>query len=304
MLPQPFRLAYRLPLVLFFLAIIFPCQLVSHVLRLPTRRYLPIILYRLVMRTADIRVRIHGPVPARGSLIISNHVSWLDIVLIGSVMPVNFVAKADIAQWPLFGVLAKVARTIFIERERRSDAMKQRNAMQQRLAEGERVVLFPEGSTSDGTIVQPFKSALLSAAETKIRGKSVKVQPMTLAFSELSGVPMGRRMRVEFAWIGHLNLVPHMLQVLCGDPLTVDLVFYPPTDLESAGGRKNLAAQAHRLVQDGLAAFTVGHSTGAFDWQNDKPRSAPAGPSGGQTITAPLNRQPQKHKEKKAEPTA
>lgn len=273
MLPPFFRLFYRLPLVLLSLGLIFPLQLISHLLRLPTRRYLPIVLYRIVMRIADIKVRRHGPLPERGTLIISNHVSWLDIVLIGSLMPVNFVAKADIAQWPLFGVLAKVARTIFIERERRSEAMKQRNAMQQRLSQGERVVLFPEGSTSDGTIVLPFKSALLSAAETKIRGKNVKVQPMTLAFSELSGIPMGRRMRVEYAWIGHLNLVPHMLQVLCGDPLTVDLIFYPPMDLETAGGRKNLAIQAHRQVQDGLAAFTVGHSTGAFDWKNDAPLS-------------------------------
>ena len=238
MLPPSLRLVIRLPLVLLCLAVIFPLQSASHLLRLPTRRYLPIVLYRFRVRIAGIKVRTHGPLPERGTLVISNHVSWLDIVLIGSVMPVTFVAKADIAQWPLFGVLAKVARTIFIERERRSDAMKQRNAMQRRLAEGERVVLFPEGSTSDGTIVQPFKSALLSAAETKIRGKAVRVQPMTLAFSEVSGIAMGRRMRVEYAWIGHLNLVPHMLKVLCGDPLTVDLIFYPSTDLETAGGRK------------------------------------------------------------------
>ncbi|MGC6475949.1 MAG: lysophospholipid acyltransferase family protein [Parvibaculales bacterium] len=269
MLPPSLRLLIRLPIILIFLVLLVPPQVISHIFRLPTRRYIPVLTYRLALKIASIKVRTHGPRPKRGTLILSNHVSWLDILLIGSVMPVNFVAKADIAHWPLFGMLAKIGRTIFIEREKRSDAMNQRNALQKRLSEGERVVLFPEGSTSDGTIVLPFKSALISAAETKIKGQTVSVQPMTIVFSELCGLPMGRRMRVEYAWIGHLNLVPHMLKVLCGDPMTVDLIFFPETNIDAEGGRKALAGRARRQVQDGLAAYTVGHSTG--DYQMHKP---------------------------------
>lgn len=264
MLPPFAKLSYRLPLVLLIAVTLIPPLIISYIFRLPYRRVGAFYIFKIFLWVAAIKIRVHGPLPERGTLILSNHVSWLDIPLIGSILPVEFVAKSDVAKWPIFGYLASVTQTIFIEREKRSETMKQKNVIQQRLTEGARVVLFPEGSTSNGTIVLPFKSALLASAETPEDGVPIKIQPMTLVFSELCGIPMGRRMRVEYAWIGHSNLIPHMLKVLGGEPITVDIIFYPPTNLENEGGRKCLAISAHRQVQDGLAAFTVGHDTQFF----------------------------------------
>ncbi len=294
MISPSLRLIWRLPLVLAFFSLVVPLQMISHFLNLPTRHVFPIAFYRFFMRVADIHLHLHGPIPQKGTLILSNHASWLDIVLIGSVVPVHFVAKADVAHWPLLGMLAKIARTIFIERARRSDTLNQRNAMQKRLADGDRVVLFPEGSTSDGTIVQPFKSALLSAAESKVKGKAVKVQAMTVVFSKLCDIPMGRRMRVEYAWIGHLNLISHMLKILCGDKLGVDIVFYAQTNLDAEGGRKELAIKAHRQVQDGLAAFATRHNTASFNWEKTTQKTTQMN----HNLDMPSHRQEHKNAEK------
>ncbi len=258
MFPPIIKLCVRLPILIIFVVVCLPVQIILHMTGWRIKSILPVLTFRLVLFLASIKRRVHGPKPERGTLILSNHVSWLDIVLIGATVPVNFVSKDDIARWPLFGLLARVAGTIFISRKKVGETMKQKNAMQKKLAAGERVVLFAEGSTGNGTIVLPFKSSLLAAAETPEDKKPIKIQPMTLVFSKLRGLPMSRRMRIEYAWVGHLSLVPHMLKVLAGPPIRVDLIFHPPTDLASHKGRKELAKAAHAQVQSGLAAFTVG----------------------------------------------
>lgn len=256
------KLLFRVPVILFLWMPLLLLQALSYSLRIPTRGIFLVYLSRISLWVAAIKVRVHGPRPERGTLLLSNHVSWLDTLLIGSVVPVSFVAKADVRHWPLLGIMSQIAGTIFINRDKRSETIKQKNAIQQRLAEGGRVVLFPEGSTGhNGTIVLPFKSALLASAATTEGEAPVKIQPMTLVFSELCGIPMGLRMRIEYAWVGRLNLMSRMLKVLFSDTITVDIIFYQPTDLQTMGGRKNLAKAAHRQVQDGLARFAVSHYT-------------------------------------------
>jgi len=258
MLPDIISIAIRLILIVAIIVIISSIQFLIIVLRLPGSDILPLIFHKIILKILGVRVRVSGPLPEPGTLIVSNHVSWLDICTIGSVLPINFVAKADISGWPIFGFLAKLQKTLFIKRDRRSDTANQRNAMQDRLLDGSRLVLFPEGTTGDGTIVLPFKSSLFAAAEVPENDKPIPIQPLSLAFAELSGIPMSRRIRIKYAWIGDVSLLSTMFHVLGSYPITINLTFHAPTNLVEAGGRKKLAVSAHRQVQNGVANTTVG----------------------------------------------
>ena len=258
MLPDIIRIALRLILVVVLLFIMTPFQIFVICLRLPGSDKLPLLFHKAILKIIGVRVRVSGPLPAPGTLIVSNHVSWLDICIIGSVLPVNFVAKADISGWPILGFLAKLQKTLFIKRDRRSDTANQRNAMQERLLEGGRLLLFPEGTTGDGTIVFPFKSSLFAAAEVPENDNLIPIQPLSLAFAELSGIPMSRRIRIKYAWIGDIGLLSNMLYILRSYSFTINLIFHEPTNLVEAGGRKKLAVSAHRQVQNGVANTTVG----------------------------------------------
>ena len=258
MLPDIIRIAIRLILVVAIIVIFSPIQFLIIILRIPGSDILPLIFHKVVLKILGVRVRVSGPLPAPGTLIVSNHVSWLDICTIGSVLPINFVAKADISGWPIFGFLAKLQKTLFIKRDRRSDTANQRNAMQDRLLDGSRLVLFPEGTTGDGTIVFPFKSSLFAAAEVQENDRPIPIQPLSLAFAELSGIPMSRRIRIKYAWIGDVGLLSNMFYVLGSYSFTINLIFHAPTNLVEAGGRKKLAVSAHRQVQNGVANTTVG----------------------------------------------
>ena len=133
---------------------------------------------------------------ASPALILSNHVSWLDICVITALAPVVFVAKSEVARWPVFGWLAKLQRTIFIDREARQQTGAATREIAGRLLGGDAVVLFAEGTSSDGTRVLPFRSALVGAVHHAL-GKlhpshQITVQPMSLAYVGFGGVPIGR----------------------------------------------------------------------------------------------------------------
>jgi 1-acyl-sn-glycerol-3-phosphate acyltransferase len=118
---------------------------------------------RFACRILGIRVTARGSMPLSG-LLVCNHLSYLDIVVLSSVQPCTFVAKRDVAAWPLFGWLARAAGTIFVDRERKLSSLKVVGLVRDAIASGSVVVLFPEGTSSDGTTVLPFKSALLESA--------------------------------------------------------------------------------------------------------------------------------------------
>lgn len=118
---------------------------------------------RFACRVLGIRIKTYGSMPSSG-LLVSNHLSYLDIVVLSSIRPCVFVAKRDVASWPLFGWLAHAAGTIFVDRERRFSSPKVVNGIRDAIAGGSVVVLFPEGTSSDGSTVLPFKSALLESA--------------------------------------------------------------------------------------------------------------------------------------------
>ncbi len=128
---------------------------------------IPPLFHRFLCRVLGVRVRVHGAPPPKGAsaLIAANHVSWLDIPVVTSQGHASFVAKSEIAGWPGVGILARLQRTIFIDRSRRTHTGEVAGAMGERIGRGERIVLFPEGTTGDGTRVLPFRSSLFGAVK-------------------------------------------------------------------------------------------------------------------------------------------
>ena len=233
-----------------------PFQWLGVTLKLPYRRSFPHRYHRFIARLFGIHIKVLGPKPGDGVLLLANHTGWLDIVIFSAVAPVSFVAKSEVGSWPFFGTLARLQRTVFVERSRRSQTARAKNSIAARLAEGDTLVLFPEGTSSDGNRVLPFKSALLSAAEAIPSGR-VTVQPVSTAYTGSHGMPMGREGRPFYAWYGDMELVPHLWEVLKTGPLDVVVQFHPPLRLDGMD-RKELAKLAESQVRAGQARALAG----------------------------------------------
>lgn len=204
-------------------------------------------------------VERHGEMTAHpSSLFVVNHCSYLDITLLGATIPGSFVAKAEVAGWPLFGWLAKLQRTVFVERERRTSAAAQRDEVGRRLEAGDSLILFPEGTSSDGNRILPFKSALFSVAERRIDGRPLTVQPVTIAYVRLDGMPIGHALRPLFAWYGDMDMASHMWRAAGLGDCTVSIEFHPPVTIEAFGSRKALAEHCRRVVADGMTRAIAG----------------------------------------------
>lgn len=212
-------------------------------------RRFPMHYHRLVCRLLGIGLEVKGTPPEEGPLlIVSNHVSWIDIMVLSAVAPLSFVAKREVARWPFFGTLARLQRTVFVDRDRRHATGNSRNEMKERLLAGDILVLFPEGTSSDGRRVLPFKSSFFGAADTE----GVLVQPVSLAYRGHRNLPMNRRRMPAYAWYGDMDLAPHLMEALSSGPIEVTIVCHPPLSLSGEMNRKALARHAEAEVRRGL----------------------------------------------------
>ena len=213
-------------------------------------RAFPMYYHRVVCRILGIRVEVRGHPPEKGPLLIAaNHVSWLDIMVLSAVAPLSFVAKKEVASWPFFGSLARLQRTVFVDRDRRHATGNSRDEMRERLKAGDMLVLFPEGTSTDGRRILPFKSSFFGAVEIE----GVLVQPVTLAYAGHRNMPMSRRLLPCYAWYGDMDLAPHLLGALASGPIEVTVVCHPPLSLSGELNRKALARHAEEQVRRGLS---------------------------------------------------
>jgi 1-acyl-sn-glycerol-3-phosphate acyltransferase len=223
---------------------------------------LPGMWHRLVCKTVDLRINVYGrPVDDRPLLITPNHTSWLDITVIGTLLPVSFIAKSEVASWPLFGTLARLQRTIFVDRTRRTDTAKVAAQIAGRLADGDAIVLFAEGTSGDGNYILPFRSALIGSAREAIDGGAkgrVWVQPMSVSYTRLQGIPMGRQFRSLAAWYGDMDLLPHLRAILREGIIDVDVIWGAPIAFDPKSDRKIVAAAAEKAVRAMSAAARRG----------------------------------------------
>lgn len=221
-------------------------------------RVIPVLFHRIALWALDVRVtQIGHPPKATPTLVLSNHVSWLDIVVLGSLRPLSFVAKHEIAGWPLFGTLARLQRSIFIERERKAATSEVNATIARRLARGELVVIFAEGTTGDGGRLLPFKAPLVGAAKLALADHSldeIALQPLALVYTRRHGLPMTRRERPEVAWYGDMDLLPHLAAFLRGGPVDVEIRWGSPIPFDAHSDRKRAAARAEAEVRLALHA--------------------------------------------------
>jgi 1-acyl-sn-glycerol-3-phosphate acyltransferase len=243
--------------------LLIPVQMATVALNLRVAEQIPRFFHRNVLRLLGIRVRRRGRMSRhRPTLFVANHSSYLDISVLGSLIPGSFVAKSEIADWPFFGLLAKLQRTVFVDRQRRTTA-EQRNQLGDRIALGHNLILFPEGTSSDGNRILPFRSALLGAAEPP-RGMpaeatpTLEVQPVSVSYTRLDGCPLGYHLRSLVAWYGDMELAPHLFSLAGLGRIEVVVEFHPPTTLAAVGDRKALTEYCYRHVADGHSAAIGG----------------------------------------------
>ncbi len=248
----------RLALYLAWTVSLMPVQGAGLILGCRWTQRLPTFYHRWCCRILGFRVRALGaPTAERPALFAANHVSYTDITILGSLIPGSFIAKAEVAGWPFFGWLAKLQRTVFVDRRARS-TVSQRDAMSERLAAGDALILFPEGTSSDGSHVLPFKSALFSAAAQSREVGPIAVQPVSVAYTRLDGIPIGRLYRPFFAWYGAVELAPHLWSMVGLGTVEIVVQFHPPTYLADCGSRKALAQYCHARIAGGVAAALCG----------------------------------------------
>jgi 1-acyl-sn-glycerol-3-phosphate acyltransferase len=214
---------------------------------------IPLFYHRWCMAILGMQVARHGvQSSARPTLYVINHCSYLDIAVLGSLIGGSFIAKAEVAGWPLFGWLAKLQRTVFVDRQRRAGTAGQRDEIAGRLEKGDSLILFPEGTSSDGNRVLPFKTALFSVAERRVGGQPVTVQPVTIAYVRLDGIPLGHGLRPFYAWYGDMDLGRHLWKAAGLGDCTVSVEFHPAVTIDDFGSRKALAAHCRKAIVGGM----------------------------------------------------
>ena len=235
-------------------------QWVLDKLNLPGWGFISSNYYRLLCKLMRIRIRVTGaPVRDRAVLFVSNHVSWSDILVIGSLAPVAFVAKSEVRSWPLVGITAKIQRTVFVDRKRRHQTGDAIAEIAKRLEGGTSTVLFAEGTSSDGNRVLPFRSALVGAIRDACRRSGdnrIVIQPMAICYTGVQGLPMGRQHMPLVAWYGDLDFMPHIRAfiergavdavVTYGDPVPAD------RDVDRKAMSKRLEGTVRQLLVTAL----------------------------------------------------
>ncbi|HVZ54765.1 MAG TPA: lysophospholipid acyltransferase family protein [Pseudolabrys sp.] len=221
--------------------------------------------YRVLAALLRIRVRIVGaPVRNRTVLFVSNHVSWADIVAIGSLQPVAFVAKREVASWPLVGITAKMQRTVFVDRTRRHQAADAVAQIVDRLKGGTPVVLFAEGTSSDGNRVLPFRSALLGVVEAAAAHGGepghILIQPMSICYTTQHGIAMNRHQRPLVAWYGDLDFMPHIKALIERGAVDAVVSYGEPIPADGGISRKELTRRLESEVRRMTASALRGRS--------------------------------------------
>ena len=248
--------------------VLIPLQLLALALkRTKASRRLPLWWHRIAIRLLGIRVHVHGaPSPERPLLLVANHVSWLDITVLGSVTELSFIAKSEVADWPIFGHFAKLQRSVFVERERRAKTGAVAAKIAARLSAGDVLVLFGEGTSSNGIHVLPFRTALVGAVAKVAQDAgadagpkaSATLQPLGINYTQLHGLPIGRFHKPRIAWYGDMEMAPHLWWVIKHGEIDVDVVFGEPLPFGAGADRKKIAKAAEEAVRTMVGDATAG----------------------------------------------
>lgn len=212
---------------------------------------IPYFYHKICLRIFGIKIKTFGKVSINFPiLIISNHASYLDIIILGSIFKTSFIAKKEISKWPLLGILAKLQNTIFIDR-RVSSLKNQENQIIKHLNEKKNLVIFPEGTSSDGNRVLPFKSSLFNIFEKNLNSK-ILVQTITIVYKKINGIPMNRIERKNITWHSNMDLIPNIFNVLKKLSIEVEVIFNDEFLPSKEYDRKKLALHCWEKINYNL----------------------------------------------------
>ena len=248
----------RLYFVVFILgivtAIMIPFQWVFVKLNLGIARKIPMLWHKIATSLVGLNIRVTGNIPKdRPLMIVSNHISWMDIPVLGSVMELSFIAKSEVNEMAGANFLSRLQRTIYVVREEKRKAGQQAQEITQRMLDGDAMVLFGEGTTHDGNRIGEFKSALLGAAQFALKEDAVDhvmIQPVSIAYTKLHGMPMGRYTRAKAAWYGDMTLGSHAINIMLQSAWDVEVIFGEPIIFDENSNRRKVAKEIQSQVRD------------------------------------------------------
>ncbi len=255
-------IAARIGVLAALFVVLAPVQLVASRRGANLARRIPLQFHRLFLRLFAIRVTVRGtpPTPRHPTLVLANHVSWLDIPVMASLLPLSFIAKHEIADWPVFGFCARLQRCIFLDRSRKAATAQANVEVAERLAGGDAIVLFPEGTTGDGNRLLPLRSSLVGAAKAALEDtahEELQLQPMAVSYTRRNGLPITRREMPDIAWYGDMELPPHFLACATGGPLDVVVSWGEPIAFGRGTDRKRATLAAELEVRRALGRAPV-----------------------------------------------
>jgi 1-acyl-sn-glycerol-3-phosphate acyltransferase len=203
-----------------------------------------------VSRLFNLEVQYEGELcTGRPVIYACNHISYLDVFLLGAIIPGSFIAKSEVAGWPVFGKLAKLQNTLFFERNTLR-AASQVAQMQDHLIHKSNLILFPEGTSTPGTHIEAFRSSLFQAAD--MPGENIQIQPITIAYTHYDNIRMDQKQRDYYAWYIPMPFLSHFLNCLCLGRAQTRLIFPPTVTLDQFESRKACAKHCEKQVRTGL----------------------------------------------------
>ena len=239
------------------------------------------VYWSVFARLIGVEVRVIGtPVKrqaGRPVVYVSNHSSWVDVPVLGGVLDGRFVAKGDVGGWPVIGTIARLGRTVFVSRSRASTG-KERETMRGVLRAGDNLILFPEGTSSDGSRVLPFRTAFFAVAE--VRGDEDQaelplIQPVSVVYDRLGGLPAGRASRPVFAWYGDMDIASHFWRLAQHIGLRATVVLHTPLDPARFEDRKALSQAVWQVVADSASTLRQNRPARPLDLPERVPPRAP-----------------------------
>ena len=247
------RLVFILIFLLLIIAFSIPIQILCNIIGFKLKRIYPLYFYQMIKIVTGININFNTTRLNKknmGVLYIANHVSWFDIICLGTLLNARFIAKKEVSQMGIFGFLAMLSNTFFIDNENKNKIIEYNHLIQKKLKAGENFIIFPEGTTSDGNGIKNFKSSMLECAFDN--NNEINIQPISICYSKLNNVPMGIYLRRNIAWVGDTSMVAAMANFLRSGRITVDIIFHDLMSVNNFKNRKELAAHCEKQILSGL----------------------------------------------------
>ena len=253
------RSIFLIIIVSVLIILILPIQLLINLTNLKIKYKIPKLFLKTVSYIIGLKIRSinlrNKNKNKYGVLYVSNHVSWMDILCLGSLLDAQFIAKKEVAEMGLFGFLAKLNHTFFIDNTNQRKSFSYNEIIQDKLLKKQNLILFPEGTTSDGNSVRSFKSSFFDSTNLpkyypEKENDFIDVCPISLCYKDKNNLPMGIFYRRYVAWQGEYPLLKLMKIFLLSGPVSIDIIIHKSVNLSSFKNRKELSNYCQDTIQN------------------------------------------------------